>query len=151
MGPPGMGRPSNAAQPPMVPAAEQQRLPLGLDGFCPVTLVEREKWVKGDPKYGACHRGRTYLFAGPEEQARFLDREGYDKYAPALSGYDAVTYAEQGALVDGKRVHGVFYRGQVFLFADEVTLQHFWTAPERYATAVRAEQQRSAMRSGLQR
>ena len=131
--------------------AEKEGPPLGLDGYCPVTLVEREKWVKGDPKYGAFHRGRTYLFASPEEQATFLDREGYDKYAPALSGYDAVKYAEQGALVDGKRVHGVFYRGQVFLFADEVTLQQFWTAPERFATTVRAEQQRSAMRSGLQR
>ncbi|MHB8969340.1 MAG: hypothetical protein ACYC3X_03950 [Pirellulaceae bacterium] len=151
MGPPSMGPPSIAAQPPLGPAAEKERPPLGLDGYCPVTLVEREKWVKGDPKYGALHRGRTYLFAGPEEQARFLDREGYEKYAPALSGYDPVKYAEQGTLVDGKRVHGVFYRGQVFLFADEVALQQFWTAPERFATAVRVEQQRSAMRSGMQR
>ncbi|MHB0955554.1 MAG: DUF255 domain-containing protein [Pirellulaceae bacterium] len=151
MGPPIVGPPNTRAQQPPASSAGNQDPPLALEGYCPVTLVEREKWVKGDPKYGAYHRGRTYLFAGPQEQARFLDPAGHDKYAPALSGYDAVKYAEQGALVDGKRVHGVFYRGQVFLFADEAALQQFWTAPERYAPTVRAEQERSAMRSGLQR
>jgi hypothetical protein len=138
-----------SAAPP--PAGSQQAPPLGLDGYCPVTLFEHEKWVKGDPKYGAFHRGRTYLFAGPHEQARFLNDRGYEKYAPALSGFDAVKYAEQGLLVDGKRVHGVFYHKQVFLFADEVGLQQFWADPERYATTVRAEHERSAMRSSLQR
>jgi YHS domain-containing protein/thiol-disulfide isomerase/thioredoxin len=132
------------------PAAEPQ-FPLALDGYCPVTLVEREKWVKGDPKWGARHRGRTYLFAGPEEQKRFFDNQAFDKYAPALSGYDAVKFVEQGATVNGKRAHGVFYRGQVFLFVDEATLQQFWTDPERYAAVVRAELQQSAMRANLQR
>jgi protein disulfide-isomerase len=149
---PTMGPPSSGVPPQAPPTAGKQDPPLALDGYCPVTLVEREKWVKGDPKYGAYHRGRTYLFAGPQEQARFLDPAGQDKFAPALSGYDPVKYTEQGALVDGKRVHGVFYHGQVFLFADEAALQQFWTAPERYAPTVRAEQQRSAaMRPGVQR
>ncbi len=111
-----------------------------------MTLIEQEKWVKGDPKWGAVHRGRTYLFAGPEEQRRFL--ANYDKYAPALSGYDCVKYAEQGTLIDGHRAHGVFYRGQIFMFADEVALQTFWSSPERFVPYVRAEQQRQATRSG---
>jgi protein disulfide-isomerase len=119
-----------------------------LDGYCPVTLVEQEKWVKGDVKWGAHHRGRTYLFAGPEQQKRFM--ASFDKYAPALSGFDAVKYVEQGVLVDGKRAHGVFYKNQIFLFADETALRQFWTAPERYASNVRAEQARTAPR-GQQR
>ena len=90
-------------------------------------LVEQEKWVKGDPQWGAMHRGRTYLFSGPEEQKRFL--ANFDKYAPALSGYDCVQYGQQGALVDGKRAHGIFYHGQIFLFADEASLVQFWEAP----------------------
>jgi protein disulfide-isomerase len=141
--------PAPPTTPPTSPAAQRQ--PVALDGYCPVTLVEREKWVKGDPKWGALHRGRTYLFAGPDEQRRFLENQAFEKYAPALSGYDAVKYAEQGTMIDGKRSHGVFYRGQVFLFADEAALQQFWTAPDRYAGVVRAEQQQSAMRSSLQR
>lgn len=136
---------------PAPPPAVDSPSPLALDGYCPVTLVEREKWVKGDPKWGARHRGRTYLFAGPEEQKRFFDNQAFDRYAPALSGYDAVRYVEQGVTLDGKRAHGVFYRGQVFLFADEAALQQFWTDPERYAAVVRAEQQQSAMRQNLRR
>jgi protein disulfide-isomerase len=138
-----------SAAPPAV--GPRQNPPLGLDGYCPVTLVEREKWVKGDPKFGAHHQGRTYLFASAEAQAKFLQDQGYQKYAPALSGYDPVKYAERGELVDGKRVHGVFFHNQVFLFADEAGLQQFWADPERYATIVRAEHARSAMRTNTQR
>jgi protein disulfide-isomerase len=111
-----------------------------LDGYCSVTLVEQEKWVEGDPRWGVLHRGRTYLFAGPEEQRRFLDN--FDRYAPALSGYDCVKYIDQGAMLEGKRAHGIFYRGQVFLFVDEASLQQFWQAPERYVPYVVAEQPR---------
>src|SRR5262249_18608426 len=46
--------------------------PLGLDGFCAVSLVERKKWVAGDPLWGAIHRGRTYLFSGEGERQRFM-------------------------------------------------------------------------------
>ena len=146
------GKPVADAGSPLPPTAgPRQNPPLGLDGYCPVTLVEREKWVKGDPKFGAYHRGRTYLFVSAEAQAKFLQNQGFDKFAPALSGYDPVKYAERGELVDGKRVHGVFFHNQVFLFADEVGLQQFWTDPERYATIVRAEHERSAMRTNTQR
>ena len=140
---------SGSAAPPAV--GPRQNPPLGLDGYCPVTLVERERWVKGDPKFGAHHQGRTYLFASAEAQAKFLQDQGYQKYAPALSGFDPVKYAERGELVDGKRVHGVFFHNQVFLFADEAGLQQFWADPERYATIVRAEHERSAMRTNTQR
>ena len=92
----------------------------------------------------ALHRGRTYLFAGPEEQRRFLDN--FDRYAPALSGYDCVKYVEQGAMLEGKRGHGIYYRGQVFLFVDEASLQQFWQAPERYVPYVVAEQPRDTTR-----
>jgi YHS domain-containing protein len=113
-----------------------------LDGFCCVTLVEQEKWVKGDVRWGAVHRGQVYLFAGEEQQRRFL--ADFDRYAPVLSGYDPVQFVATGTLTAGKRNHGIFYRGQIYLFADEAALQQFWSAPERYVAAVRAEQYRQA-------
>jgi thiol-disulfide isomerase/thioredoxin/YHS domain-containing protein len=113
----------------------------GLEGYCPVTLAEQEQWVKGDPRWGVVHRGRVYLFAGPEQQQRFL--KDFDRYAPVLSGYDPVLYAERGELADGKRAHGIFYRDRVYLFADETTLQRFWEAPERFAGNAMAERQRA--------
>ncbi len=123
--------------------------PLGLDGYCPVTLVEKQKWVKGDPRWGAIHEGRTYLFAGPEEQKRFLAQ--FDKYAPVLSGCDPVKFVETGKLVPGQRAHGVFYRDQIYLFVDEASLQQFWSAPERYALAVLAARQKQQGRQTTQR
>jgi len=136
----GAQSPANAlaAGPSAPPAGSLQvgptQAPLGLDGYCPVTLVEQQKWVKGDPRWGAVHEGRTYLFTGPEQQQRFLAQ--FDKYAPVLSGYDPVQFVEKGSLVNGKRAHGVFYRDQIYLFVDESSLQQFWSAPERYALAV---------------
>jgi len=142
-----LGPPTQVETPPAAAAAPATAV--GLDGYCPVTLVEQEKWVKGDRKWGARHRGRLYLFVSPAAQQRFLD--SFEKYAPALSGYDPVKYSDQGALVEGKRAHGVFYRSQIYLFADEAGLQQFWADPERYAATVRAEHERSAMRTNTQR
>ncbi|HEX3872459.1 MAG TPA: thioredoxin family protein, partial [Pirellulales bacterium] len=41
---------------------------LGLDGFCPVTLMEKRAWTPGDARWGAIHRNRTYLFCSEAEQ-----------------------------------------------------------------------------------
>ena len=109
-------------------------------GICPVSLAEREKWVKGDVRWGVHHRGRTYLFAGPEEQ--------HGSWRPAASSLRHCR-ASTGKVrrrrwrVDGKRGHGVFYRDQVFLFADEDSLRRFWESPQRYVPVIEAEQIRS--------
>ncbi|NLE38684.1 MAG: thioredoxin fold domain-containing protein, partial [Pirellulaceae bacterium] len=58
--------------------------PFGLDGFCPVELVEKEQWSVGDVRWGVNHRGCTYLFSGPQQQQRFL--QDPDRYSPAASG-----------------------------------------------------------------
>jgi thiol-disulfide isomerase/thioredoxin/YHS domain-containing protein len=114
--------------------------PLGLDGFCPVTLAERQQWVPADRRWGAIHRGRTYLFSGPEEQRRFFSDP--DRYAPAVSGNDVVLATEQGQAVPGLREHGVFFGNRVYLFAGEATLEKFARNPNLYANqapgAVRA-------------
>ena len=108
--------------------------PIGMKGYCPVTLVDLFKWQAGDTRWGAIHRGRTYLFAGPSEQQRFL--AAADRYAPMLSGHDPVLYIDRGQFIGGKRQHGVLYRQQVFLFSSEETLNQFWKTPDRYATAI---------------
>ncbi len=109
--------------------------PPALDGYCAVTLVQEEKWVKGDERWGVVHRGRLYLFASQQNAEAFYGNPS--TYAPALSGYDPVTFLEQGTLVDGHRAHGIFYHKQVILFASEQTLEKFWQSPERYDDALR--------------
>ncbi len=105
--------------------------PLGLDGFCPVTLAEKQQWVAGDRRWGAIHRGRTYLFSSPDAQRTFF--KDPDRYAPAVSGNDVVLAAEQGKAVPGMREHGVFFGPRIYLFSSEATLEKFSRNPNLYA------------------
>lgn len=148
----GATQPPTAAYPPQVPVVAEQRAqptiqpvapaiqlppgspPLALDGYCTVQLKEHKRWVTGDRRWGAIHRGRTYLFTGPEEQKKFL--ESPDAFAPVISGNDPVVALDQGQAVPGKREHGVFYENRVYLFADESSLQRFYQNPNRYAAEV---------------
>jgi protein disulfide-isomerase len=144
-----------AASPPPdrtpAPAAKKREPlpPLGMEGFCVVSLYEYNEWdlacetakdagtpapenkpanpawINGDKRWGAIHRGRLYLFASADAQKKFLADP--DRYAPAISGYDAVALHETGKLVEGKRKCGVALpgNGQMFLFADETSLAKF--------------------------
>jgi YHS domain-containing protein len=105
-----------------------------LEGFCPVQCVEAQHWVRGDLRWGAIHRGRTYLFAGPAEQRKFLSDP--DIYAPVMSGYDIVLKVERNEQVAGQRAHGVFCDGKIYLFASEESLQRFNRAPAQYIVGV---------------
>jgi thiol-disulfide isomerase/thioredoxin/YHS domain-containing protein len=121
----------------MVPAT--QAPPVALDGYCPVQLARpadkrQAKWVKGDPRYGVVHRGRTYLFAGPAEQQEFL--KDPDRYSPVMSGNDPVLLFDAGQQVVGSRRLGVFFGDRVYLFANEQTLAKFTADKKRYAEAV---------------
>lgn len=105
--------------------------PLCLDGYCPVTLCEKQQWSLGDRRWGAVHRGRTYLFSGEEEQRRFFADP--DRYAPAISGNDLIVAVEQGQNVPGMREHGVYFSNRVYLFASEESLEKFSKNPNLYA------------------
>ena len=141
--------PSYGAQPPLMPAQPANSLPpggspppavapplpainppLGLDGYCPVSLSEKQQWVPGDRRWGAIHRERTYLFAGPEEKQRFFTDP--DRYAPAAAGNDVVLATEQGQAVPGMRQHGVYFGNRVYLFTSEATLDKFAKNPNVY-------------------
>ena len=128
--------PANPAAP---PSAGGPRLPpgcppLGLDGYCPVTLIELRAWKAGDPRYGAIHRNRTYIFCGPAEQQRFLQNP--DAYSPMMSGDDPVLALDQSRAVPGSRKHGVFFGNRVYLFSSEQTLADFQRNPNRYAPEI---------------
>lgn len=115
--------------------------PLAFDGYCTVTMKKGMKWARGDARYGAIHRGRTYLFTSPAEQKAFLSDP--DSFAPALSGVDPVVAFEQGKAVAGKREFGLEYEDRFYLFSSEATLNKFWSNPSGYAERVQ-----QAMASG---
>ena len=103
---------------------------LGLDGYCPVALVEEETWKKGDVRFGARHRGKTYLFADAEAQKAFFADP--DRYAPMLSGLDVVRLVDRREYVGGKRATGFVFRDRVYLFADQASVDAFLKRPDYY-------------------
>lgn len=100
-----------------------------------MTMIEEDRWVRGDKRWGARHRGRIYLFYSAAAQQKFLAAP--DRYSPALTGYDPVVFAEQGRYSEGMRTHGLRYHDQIFLFESEEALSRFAQAPDRFAEVVR--------------
>jgi YHS domain-containing protein/thiol-disulfide isomerase/thioredoxin len=121
-------------------------LPLALDGYCPVTLKQQQKWTPGDRRWGVNHRGRLYLFTSQQAQQQFF--QDPDTFSPVFSGADPVVAIDQGRAVEGRRQHGVFFGGRVYLFASEASLQTFSRNPRHYADGVRQAIQQESTRLG---
>lgn len=137
-------QPTLAAAP--AAAAAPAGMPMGMDGYCPVTLMEQGAWVAGNVQYGARHRGRTYLFAGPTEQQAFFAAP--DRYAPALSGDDPVLALDTGRRVPGDRSYGLTYESRTYLFSSPETLNAFTAAPDVYARRVTVAENAPRIESG---
>ena len=121
--------------PPNAPKLPPGCAPLGLDGYCPVSLCEKpDIWTMGDTRWGVQHRGRTYLFASPEQQKKFLANP--NRYSPVLSGDDPVLALDHGRSVAGSRTHGGFFGDRIYLFSSEESYQQFSQNPHRYAAEV---------------
>ncbi|HEX7450122.1 MAG TPA: thioredoxin family protein [Pirellulales bacterium] len=114
--------------------------PLALDGYCAVTLVAKKKWLAGDARWGAIHRGRTYLFVGPSEQQAFLAAP--DRYAPVMNGLDPVLAFDRRQELTGKREFGAFFENRIYLFSSEASFRQFKRNPGRYITATRQASRR---------
>ena len=115
-------------------------MPVGLEGYCPVTLTERGVWIEGRAQWGVRHRGRTYLFAGVEQQKAFLSDP--DRYAPALSGDDPVLAFDNGKSTPGQRRYGVTYQSRTYLFTSPETRDAFAANPQRYTSGAMVAENR---------
>ncbi len=115
-----------------LPAGSPQ---LAFDGYCPVALKSSHKWVAGDLKYGAIHRGRTFLFMGEDERQQFLANP--DAYCPVFSGIDPVLLLDNNQLAEGSRRYGFEYRGAFYLFSNQDSMNRFKSQPDQYAAGVR--------------
>ena len=109
--------------------------PLAFDGFCPVALKSAHKWVAGDLRFGAIHRGRTFLFTGEEQRQQFLANP--DAFCPVFSGMDPVMLLDHNQVVEGTRRFGFEYRGAFYLFSNQESMDRFKSQPDQYAAGVR--------------
>jgi YHS domain-containing protein len=129
-----------AAQESPVKKPEQTDLPAGspplcFDGCCPVTLKTLNKWAYGNPQFGAVHRGRTYLFTGPQQREQFLAAP--DAYSPVFAGKDPVLLLDNQVSQDGSRSFGFKYGEEFYLFSSKETMEKFKASPQTYAAGVR--------------
>jgi thiol-disulfide isomerase/thioredoxin/YHS domain-containing protein len=134
----GFARPAGSA------AEERFQPPLDLEGYCPVTLVEQGRWVRGDRRYGVIHHGRTYLFTGQQEADRFFQNP--DRYAPVLSGNDVVVFVDQGQTVPGRRAHGAVFGDRVYLFSSEASYEKFAQNTHRYLSSLSSPEKKTSRR-----
>lgn len=113
--------------------------PLGLEGYCPVTLMEGQTWAKGQAEFGCYHRGVLYLFASPQARDRFM--QSPDQWSPLLGGFDPVIMAEERRLEPGKRRFGVFCEAKpgqnsIVLFTSETSRDRFKADSLKYLAAI---------------
>jgi YHS domain-containing protein/thiol-disulfide isomerase/thioredoxin len=120
--------------------------PLAFEGYCPVALKSAHKWVAGDLKFGAIHRGRTFLFMGEEQRQQFLANP--DAYCPVFSGMDPVLLLDDNQVIEGSRRFGFEYRGAFYLFANQESMNRFKSQPDQYAAGVRQAMNRMETTAG---
>ena len=106
-----------------------------LDGYCPVDLIEHERWTPGRTEFAVVHRGRTFHTSGVEQQKRFLANP--ERYAPVLSGFDPVLLVEGSREVAGKTDFCLVYDGRLYAFSSRSTLAKFRESPLSYTELAR--------------
>ena len=104
---------------------------IALDGYCPVSLAQTAKWVKGNAEITTEYEGVLFRFASVEARNTFANNP--DLYAPVLRGNDAVELLTNRREVTGQRKFGAWYHGQVFLFTCAENYEKFQNNPELYA------------------
>ena len=129
--------PLPSVQPTLQPK-QNPLLELAMDGYCAVTVIEKDQWVEGNPEFGVVHLGRLYLFCDKASMERFL--EDPVTYTPVLNGIDVVRFFEERKIVQGNRAWGLKDpdHNRMFFFADEAALNHFYNQHTRYTDAAMA-------------
>ena len=88
--------------------------PIGLEGYCPVCIVAKKKWEKGDSRIASTYDGVTYHFPSKAIQKTF-DANPV-KFVPALNGDCIVCYEKMEKRVAGSIRHAALHKGRLYLF-----------------------------------
>ena len=128
----------NAGEQKPIPAGEVSRL--ALDGYCPVELLNRDRWVAGSAEHKVEFEGRMYAFASAANAEQFV--QSPERFAPALGGIDPVVATEEGREVFGTVDHSAVWNKRLYLFSTSASLTSFQDDPSRYARHGQSKAQR---------
>lgn len=119
--------------PPMPTNIVSQKTALGLEGFCPVCVVEMKQWIKGKPSIQLTHDGKTYYFPGEKQRDMFVANPA--KYAPSLGGDCSVCLTDMKQRMAGSVQFSALHKGRLFLFPNQDIKAKFLKDPAKYANA----------------
>jgi YHS domain-containing protein len=103
----------------------------GLKGFCPVTLRDDRELKDSLPEFVSTYRGQKFHFASGEAKMRFDQNPTH--YAPAAYGADVVVLIRDKDVAEGSLDNAAWYKGQLYLFANEETYNSFLGDPIKFA------------------
>ncbi|WP_404304949.1 hypothetical protein [Neorhodopirellula lusitana] len=108
---------------------------LAAEGYCLVSTVEDQVWIKGEPTIRSDYRGCRFHFLSGNEKAKFDERPEF--YAPMLDGNDPVLAADSDKLVVGKRDFAMRHNDRTYFFNSRKNMMAFDANPAPYATHAR--------------
>lgn len=114
-------------------SAQDKKQNIGLEGYCPVCIIEAEKWEKGSKQHETTYDGVTYRFPSAAIREKFLANPA--KYVPALNGDCIVCLAMKGKRVPGSVYHAAYHNKRLYLFPGKTQKQAFLKSPEKFAKA----------------
>jgi YHS domain-containing protein len=103
---------------------------VGLEGYCPVEVVEEYRWQRGEQDISVTYDGQTFHFASTAARKKFLANPTH--YAPTNRGLDVVMLRDFQLYRPGLRKHGLRHAGLTYLFSSEETLEQFVKDPDKY-------------------
>lgn len=104
--------------------------PVGMDGYCPVTLFKTRSWQHGTQEFRYEFRGQVFQMQGPDQLEAF--KANPQKYAPQLLGCDPVILLEEDLAVSGRTQFGAYYEGELYLFESAQSRSRFRANPTRF-------------------
>ncbi|MDO4630543.1 MAG: hypothetical protein Q4C70_15295, partial [Planctomycetia bacterium] len=129
------GEAKTTPSPNLYHAGYAPKMPMLLDGYCPVTMVEANKWEIGNKEIFAHYANGVYFFASINAYEKFIQNPAY--YALVSDGLDIVQLADNNQRVHGTRRFGIRYDDLNFVFATEENRDKFRENPDHYAKMAR--------------
>ena len=114
----------------MQQVAANDQAQVGLQGYCPVCVVNLRKWVMGDPNHAVTYDGKTYFFPGDGPKKEFLRNPA--KYTPALGGDCTICYAKVGKRVAGDIRFVSMHENRLYLFPSAKERNAFDRTPKQF-------------------
>lgn len=128
----GQGSMTKMAKPDsMMKHGDAMQTEVGLDGYCPVCVIMKKKWEKGNPNITSTFDGKTYYFPGESIKAMFDANP--EKFVPALNGDCIVCYEKMGKRVPGSIQFPALFNERLFLFPSENEKNVFKADPAAFA------------------